>query len=76
MGIKDKVPFDIYLKIKESTNFAENTEFIIMGRAPYSLVKEFSRSCHNHFDNYGSYIPGYYRGITLGDCRELDDLVH
>lgn len=33
------------------------------------------RSWHNHFDNYGNYIPGYCGGITLGDCKELDDLL-
>ncbi len=35
----------------------------------------FLRSWHNHFDNYGHYIPGYCGGITLGDCRHLDDLL-
>jgi hypothetical protein len=35
----------------------------------------FLRSWHNHFDNYGNYIPGYCGGITLGDCRELDELL-
>ncbi len=33
------------------------------------------RSWHNHFDNYGNYIPGFCGGISLGDCRELDDLL-
>jgi hypothetical protein len=30
------------------------------------------RSWHNHFDNYGNYLPGYCGGISLGDCRNLD----
>jgi len=32
----------------------------------------FLRNWHNHFDNYGNYIPGYCGGISLGDCRDLD----
>jgi len=96
LGIKDKVPFDKYLQLEKRTDFARNTEFFIMGRAPYSLKNEldhlypkyhakslanmpcsppFLRDWHNHFDNYGNYIPGYCGGITLGDCRELDDLL-
>ncbi|MGQ9632274.1 MAG: 4Fe-4S cluster-binding domain-containing protein [bacterium] len=35
----------------------------------------FLRSWHNHFDNYGNYIPGYCGGISLGDCRDLDGLL-
>jgi hypothetical protein len=35
----------------------------------------FLRSWHNHFDNYGNYIPGFCGGISLGDCRELDKLL-
>jgi hypothetical protein len=35
----------------------------------------FLRSWHNHFDNYGNYIPGFCGGITLGDCRELNELL-
>jgi len=95
-GIKDKVPFNKYLQLENRTDFARNTEFFIMGRAPFSLKNEldhlypkypanrlarmpcnppFLRNWHNHFDNYGNYIPGYCGGITLGDCRKLDDLL-
>lgn len=35
----------------------------------------FLRNWHNHFDNYGNYVPGYCGGITLGDCRKLDRLL-
>jgi hypothetical protein len=35
----------------------------------------FLRSWHNHFDNYGNYMPGFCGGISLGDCRELDRLL-
>ncbi|UCD57031.1 MAG: radical SAM protein [Candidatus Hydrogenedentota bacterium] len=36
----------------------------------------FLRNWHNHFDNYGNYVPGYCGGISLGDCRELDKLLN
>jgi len=35
----------------------------------------FLRSWHNHIDNQGNYIPGFCGGISLGDCRELDQLL-
>jgi hypothetical protein len=35
----------------------------------------FLRDWHNHFDNYGNYIPGYCGGISLGDCRRLEELM-
>jgi hypothetical protein len=36
---------------------------------------EFIRSWHNHFDNYGNFMPGYCGGITLGSWFELDLLL-
>ncbi|MDY7030402.1 MAG: radical SAM protein [Thermodesulfobacteriota bacterium] len=35
----------------------------------------FLRNWHNHFDNYGSYVPGYCGGISLGDCKDLETLL-
>jgi hypothetical protein len=35
----------------------------------------FMRPLHNHFDNFGNYIPGFCGGISFGDCRELDRLL-
>lgn len=35
----------------------------------------FVRSLHNHFDNYGNYVPGFCGGISFGDCRRLDALL-
>jgi hypothetical protein len=35
----------------------------------------FLRSWHNHFDNYGNFVPGYCGGLSLGDCRRLDALL-
>jgi hypothetical protein len=34
----------------------------------------FLRTWHNHFDNYGNFMPGYCGGISLGDWFELDEL--
>jgi hypothetical protein len=35
----------------------------------------FLRNWHNHFDNYGNFMPGYCGGLSLGPWRELDRLV-
>lgn len=35
----------------------------------------FLRNWHNHFDNYGNFLPGYCGGISLGDCRNLNELL-
>jgi len=33
------------------------------------------REWHNHFDNYGNYMPGFCGGISLGSWLELDSLL-
>jgi len=35
----------------------------------------FLRSWHNHFDNYGNFMPGYCGGISLGSWFDLDGLL-
>lgn len=40
-----------------------------------SCVPSFWRNWHNHFDNYGNYLPGYCGGISLGNCENLDRLL-
>ncbi|MCS7259895.1 MAG: radical SAM protein [Anaerolineae bacterium] len=35
----------------------------------------FLRDWHNHFDNYGNFMPGFCGGISLGSWRELDRLI-
>ncbi|MEM3104390.1 MAG: 4Fe-4S cluster-binding domain-containing protein [Candidatus Bathyarchaeia archaeon] len=35
----------------------------------------FLREWHNHFDCYGNFLPGYCSGISLGDCRKLDEIL-
>ena len=34
----------------------------------------FLRKWHNHFDNYGNYMPGYCGGISFGKWKDLDTL--
>jgi hypothetical protein len=41
----------------------------------YPCVPSFLRPWHNHFDNYGNYMPGYCGGISFGDFRLLDELL-
>ena len=36
---------------------------------------DFLRGWHNHFDNYGNFMPGYCGGISLGSWFELDRLL-
>lgn len=33
------------------------------------------RNWHNHFDNYGNYLPGYCAGISLGNWQNLNELL-
>lgn len=35
----------------------------------------FLRGWHNHFDNYGNYMPGFCGGLSFGDCKHLDRLL-
>ncbi len=35
----------------------------------------FVRSWHNHFDNYGNYMPGYCGGLSYGDWHDLEGLL-
>ncbi len=48
-------------------------------RAEYFLDQlcwpPFLRGWHNHFDCYGNFIPGYCGGISLDDCRRLDEIL-
>jgi hypothetical protein len=35
----------------------------------------FLREWHNHVDNYGHYIPGFCGGLSLGNIRDLKELL-
>jgi hypothetical protein len=56
-------------------------EFDLFARYPagrfFSVpcTPSFLRSWHNHFDNYGNFMPGYCGGLSLGECRQLDALL-
>jgi len=93
------VAFESFLRMEGGGRFAENTEFFLSGRAPYSMEyleaeglelfprssaeaflrepcrPDFLRRWHNHFDNYGNFVPGYCGGLSLGDSRELGRLL-
>ena len=36
----------------------------------------FLRSWHNHFDNYGNFLPGFCGGLSLGPWQKLEDLIN
>jgi hypothetical protein len=36
---------------------------------------ELIRTWHNHFDNYGNFMPGFCGGLSLGSWFELDRLI-
>jgi hypothetical protein len=38
-------------------------------------VPQFLRPWHNHFDNYGNFVPGYCGGISLGDWYDIPTMV-
>jgi hypothetical protein len=91
MGLSGTLPYEDYKKIETRYAVGPVEFFYMGraayrlgdGDIRYSARDLFSRGCvgeflrpwHNHFDNYGNYIPGYCGGITLGDCRELDTLL-
>ena len=55
LGIKGRVPFNEYLQLENRSDFTRNTEFFIMGRAPYSMENDLD-------DQY----PGYPSNIVAG----------
>lgn len=38
-------------------------------------LPDFVRPWHNHFDNYGNYMPGYCGGLSYGNWKDLDKLI-
>ncbi len=41
----------------------------------YSCLSELTRPWHIHIDCYCNYIPGYCAGISLGDARNLEEII-
>ena len=46
-------------------------KFLIMSQCNPPIL----RNWHNHFDNYGNFIPGYCGGLSLGDWHEMDQIL-
>jgi hypothetical protein len=90
LGIKGKIRFEDYLKLEGSIGenielFLMGRAAYKLGNLypkyppdyffGQSCLPLFFRDWHNHWDNFGNYIPGYCGGISLGDCRNLDKLL-
>ena len=41
-----------------------------------TCIDELTRPWHIHIDCYCNYIPGYCAGLSLGDAREIDEIVN
>lgn len=46
-------------------------KFLIMNKCNPPVL----RNWHNHFDNYGNFIPGYCGGLSLGDWHDMDQIL-
>ena len=55
--------FDLFAKVPAERLFSD------------PCTPAFLRSWHNHFDSYGNFMPGYCGALSLGDCRQLDQLL-
>jgi organic radical activating enzyme len=91
LGIKARRPVEEYLKLEQSDLARNVELFLMgrapyrLQRfyTKYSsdyFIKEpclppLVRSWHNHFDNYGNWLPGYCGGISLGNWHDLDLLL-
>lgn len=42
---------------------------------PAPCLTPLVRALHNHFDNYGNFMPGFCGGISLGPWRDLERLI-
>jgi hypothetical protein len=42
----------------------------------YPCSPPFLRDWHNHFDNYGNFMPGFCGGISLGHWRDIDRMLN
>jgi len=65
--------FEYYLQVKKLNLEKRLSLRIILFTQPCS--PPFIRNWHNHFDNYGNYMPGYCAGISLGNSQNLDRLL-
>ena len=91
LGIKDKIGVDDYMKLERekwakdielffSGRAAYNLQHMYPKYPADFFMKQychppFMRSWHNHFDNYGNYLPGYCGGISLGNWHNLNSFI-
>lgn len=91
MGLEGTLPYDEFRKLEGKGSLGDVEFFFMGRAAyrlggdssrfragelsAHGCVGGFLRSWHNHFDNYGNFIPGYCGGISLGDCRDLSCLI-
>lgn len=90
MGIRKRIPLEEYVKLDpDLTRKAElfltgRAAHRLRDFYPaYPARLFFQESCrsllirnwHNHFDNYGNFIPGYCGGIALGSWKEIHRLM-
>lgn len=68
--VMGRAPYSLRKVLRDSVT-EHQAEYYFQERC----ITPFLRGWHNHFDNYGNYIPGFCGGISFGDCRELDALL-
>ncbi|UCH50426.1 MAG: 4Fe-4S cluster-binding domain-containing protein [Chloroflexota bacterium] len=90
LGIKARLPLEEYLKLEQGDLVKNVELFLMgrasyklqkfyTKHPPDYFLNEpclppLVRNWHNHFDNYGNWIPGYCGGISLGNWHDLDRL--
>ena len=91
LGIKAKLPVEKYLKLEGTDLARGVELFLMgrapyrlhrfyTKHPPDYFLEEpcippLVRNWHNHFDNYGNWLPGYCGGISLGNWHDLDLLL-
>lgn len=91
LGIKEKMSLDHFRKLTRDARAPRVELFLMGRAASqlkdfypsYPSDRFFYEPCsppflrgwHNHFDNYGNFMPGYCGGISLGDWRNLNQLI-
>jgi len=91
LGIKTRIPLEDYLRSERDDQARNIELFLMgrapyrlqhfyTKHPPYYFLEEpcrppLVRNWHNHFDNYGNWLPGYCGGISLGNWQDLDHLL-
>jgi len=90
LGIRGRLSYEEYLRLPAGRNLRVEMflmgraayklgDFYPKYPAAYFLeqpcIPPPLRDWHNHFDNYGNFLPGYCGGLSLGDVHQLEELV-